>query len=404
MSYSHYPWGWTGAGDTPFRRWKRETYRGGVSDPFVVSWPKGINAKREKRHQYTHAIDLVPTVLEVLNIESPGFIKGVSQSPIEGVSFAYTFDNPTEKERHTTQYYEMFGHRSIYHDGWKAVCPWPGPSFKEAGKGFDVPLMAQDLEKLEASGWELYHLTEDFSESHNVASKYPDKLRDLISRWWVEAGKYDVLPIDGRLMQRVPELILTKPRVEKARNRFVYYPGGTVVPFEVAAEVANRSHSVTAQVVIPKGGAEGVILSHGGRFGGYSFYVKNNRLHYVHNYVGIERYKVGSTRELPVGECKLTFEFETTKAPDFPHGRGAGGKGRLYINDEKVGEGDIPVTCPISYGLEGLLVGRDEGEPVTEDYRPPFEFTGTLKRVVVDASGEPFHHAELEGRIAMLRQ
>lgn len=401
MSYNHYPWGWAWAGDTPFRRWKRETYRGGVSDPFVVFWPKGIKAKGEKRSQYVHAIDLVPTVLEVLGIESPEFIKGVSQSAIEGVSFAYTFDNPSEKERHATQYYEMLGHRSIYHDGWRAVCPWPGPSFKEAGKW--GPLMAQDLERLEASGWELYHIAEDFSESHNVASKYPDKLRDLISRWWVEAGKYNVLPIDGRpLMDRVD---LTKPEIEKARNRFTYYPGGTVVPEEVAAQVINRSHSIAAEVVIPNGGAEGVIVVQGGRFGGYSFYVKNNQLHYVHNYVGMERYKVSSTRELPVGECKLTFEFEVTSDPDIPNGKGAGGKGRLYVNDEKVGEGDIPVTCPITYGVgKGLLVGRNEGEPVTEEYEPPFEFTGTIKRVVVDASGEPFHNAELEARIAMLRQ
>jgi arylsulfatase len=198
---------------------------------------------------------------------------------------------------------------------------------------------------------------------------------------------------------------LTKPEIEEPRNRFAYYPGGAVVPEEVAAWVFNRSHSITAEVVIPKDGAEGVIIVQGSRFGGYSLYVKNNRLHYVHNYVGIERYKVSSTRELPVGECKLAFEFEVTIEPDIPNGKGAGGKGRLYVNDEKVGEGDIPVTCPITYGAgKGLLVGRNEGEPVTDEYEAPFEFMGTIKRLIVDVSGEPFHDAELEARIAMLRQ
>ena len=168
---NHYPWGWTWAGDTPFRRWKRETYRGGVSDPFIVHWPKGFEAKGEIRTQYAHAIDMVPTVLEAAGMEAPTSIRGVTQSPIEGVSLAHTFDNAQAPTRHLTQYFEMMGHRSIYHDGWRAVCPWPGTSFAEAGKFFGAPIDKDKLTELDATAWELYHVAEDFAENHNVAAQ-----------------------------------------------------------------------------------------------------------------------------------------------------------------------------------------------------------------------------------------
>ena len=195
--FNHYPWGWTFAGNTPFRRWKRETYRGGTSDPFIVSWPKGIKASGEVREQYAHIIDMVPTVLDVLGIEPPATIRGVPQSPLHGVSFAHTFDDAAADSRRTTQYFEMMGHRSIYHDGWRAVCPWPGPSFAEAGKGFGEPISAEKLAELDAQGWELYHVAEDPAENHNLAAEHRDRLIALIATWYVEAGKYDVMPVDG---------------------------------------------------------------------------------------------------------------------------------------------------------------------------------------------------------------
>jgi arylsulfatase len=168
--FNHYPWGWTWAGNTPFRRWKRETYRGGISDPFIVHWPKGIKSRGEIRTQYAHATDMVPTVLDALGLEPPTMIKGVAQSPIEGVSLAHTFEHPDAPTNHGTQYFEMMGHRSIYHDGWRAVCPWPGTSFAEAGKGFGMPISAETLTELDANDWELYHVAEDFAENHNVAA------------------------------------------------------------------------------------------------------------------------------------------------------------------------------------------------------------------------------------------
>src|SRR6185369_3692638 len=196
--FNHYPWGWTFAGNTPFRRWKRETYRGGVSDPFIVHWPNGIKASGEIRHQYAHAIDMVPTVLDALGVEAPTAIRGVTQSPIQGLSFAHTFDDPKAPSRRHTQYFEMFGHRSLYHDGWRAVCPWPGPSFAEAGQGFGAVITAEKLTELDAHHWELYHVDTDFAETRNVAGEFREKLIEMIATWYVEAGRYGVLPIDSR--------------------------------------------------------------------------------------------------------------------------------------------------------------------------------------------------------------
>ena len=179
--FNHYPWGWTWAGNTPFRRWKRETYRGGVSDPFLVHWPNGIKDKGAVRSHYAHIIDMVPTILDVLGVEAPATIRGVTQSPLQGVSFAESLNDAAAATPRYTQYFEMLGHRAIYHDGWRAVCPWPGPSFAEAGVGFGQPISSGKLSELDTTGWELYHVEEDFAENHNVAAENRDKLIELIS-------------------------------------------------------------------------------------------------------------------------------------------------------------------------------------------------------------------------------
>ena len=249
-TFNHYAWGWTHAGNTPFRRWKRETYRGGISDPFVVHWPKGIKAKGEVRTQYAHAIDMVPTVLEALGIEAPTSIRGVAQSPIEGLSFAHAFDNADAPSKHRTQYFEMMGHRSIYHDGWRAVCPWPGTSFTEAGAFFGAPMNKDRLIELDAKGWELYDLTKDFAENHNLADQNRPKLIEMIANWYVEAGKYNVLPVDSRGVARIAE---PRPQIAVDRKSYTYYPGTQMVPANAGPRVLNRSHSITADVEIPKG-------------------------------------------------------------------------------------------------------------------------------------------------------
>jgi len=398
--YNHYPWGWTWAGNTPFRRWKRETYRGGISDPFVVHWPKGIKAKGEVRTQYAHAIDMVPTVLELLGIEPPTEVRGVTQSPIEGLSFAPALDNANAQPQHLTQYFEMMGHRSIYHDGWRAVCPWPGPSLTEAGKPVGEPIPAAALTELDAKHWELYHVAEDFAENHNVAADNRAKLIEMVTQWYVEAGKYNVLPVDGRIMLRALE---ERPRIAADRLSYTYYPGTQVVPSPPGT--FNRPHSFTADVEIPAAGAQGVLLSMGGVDGGYSFYVKEGKLCYVHNYVGKEIMIVRSRDSVPAGRHELRFEFEPTGAPDIRKGKGSPGRAQLYIDRKLVGQIEMAVTTPASYGIgAGLSVGADVGSPITSDYRAPFPFTGKLHTVKVDVSGELIQDDELTMRKIMARQ
>lgn len=401
-TYNHYAWGWTWAGNTPFRRWKRETYRGGISDPFIVHWPNGIKAKGEIRTQYTHAIDMVPTILDALGIEPPTSIKGVTQSPIEGVSFAHTLEKADALSKRHTQYFEMMGHRSLYHNGWRAVCPWPGPSFAEAGKPFGTPIPAETLTELDAKHWELYHVEKDFAENYDIADQHRAKLIELIAQWYVEAGKYNVLPIDGRGVLRVVE---ERPQIAVDRTSYTYYPGTQPVPPNAAARVLNRPHSITADVEIPAGGAEGVLLAHGGVDGGYAFYIKNDKLHWVHNYVARDYYHVESVELVPEGHHQLRFEFEVTGQPDIAKGKGTPGRAQLYIDGKLVGNADVPVTTPIAIGLtSGVRCGSAPGAPVTPDYEPPFEFTGKIHSVTVDVSGELIQDDEAEMRAIMARQ
>jgi arylsulfatase len=401
-TFNHYPWGWTHAGNTPFRRWKRETYRGGISDPFLVHWPKGIKAKGQVRAQYAHAVDMVPTVLEALGIEAPTTIKGVAQSPIQGLSFAHTFNNAKAPSKHVTQYFEMFGHRSIYHDGWRAVCPWPGLSFVESGLGFGAPIDAKKLTELDAKGWELYDLSKDFTESNNLAEKERAKLIEMIGTWYVEAGKYEVLPIDSRGTLRFMD---ERPQIAVARKSYTLYPGTSMVPPAAGPNVMNRPHAITADVEIPKGGAEGCLLSAGDVQGGFALYVQAGKLHYVYNYVGSQFFHVESKSKVPEGRHRLRFEFEVTGKPDVAKGKGAPGKAQLYIDDKLVGETAVPLTMPISLGLAGGMVcGADTGSPVWDKYEPPFQFTGTIHGVTVDVSGKLIRDSEAETRIAMARQ
>jgi arylsulfatase len=400
-TFNHYPWGWTWAGNTPFRRWKRETYRGGASDPFLVHWPQGIEARGEIREQYAHIIDMVPTVLDALGVEPPATIRGVTQAPIHGVSFAHTFDDPAAPTRHRTQYFEMFGHRSIDHDGWRAVCPWPGPSFAEAGKPFGAPITAETLTDLDAHHWELYHVAEDPAENHDLAVEHRDKLIEMIAQWYVEAGKYDVLPIDGSAVER---LMTERPQIAEPRDSFTYWPGTQTVPFFAGPRVLNRPHAITADVDIPPGGAEGVLLCQGSGVGGWSFYLQDGKLHYVHNYVRRALHQVSSPDAVPPGHHQLRFEFEPTGKPDMSQGKGVPGRAQLYIDSQLVGQAEFPVTTPIIFNPGGLTCGANPGSPITPDYQSPFPFTGTLHSVTVDLSGDLITDTESEMRVAMARQ
>ena len=400
--FNHFPWGWTYAGNTPFRRWKRETYRGGVSDPFIVSWPKGIKARGEIRTQYTHIIDMVPTVLDALGLEPPASIRGVTQSTIEGVSLVPTFDNVKAPDKHTTQYFEMMGHRSLYHDGWRAVCPWPGTSFTESGRTFGTPITYDMLTELDAKGWELYNLKEDFAETNNLAEKEKARLIAMIGMWYNEAGKYNVLPIDSRGLQRVRE---ERPQIAVSRNRYVLYPGTQSIPAGAAPKILNRPYSITAEVDIPKEGAEGVLLSMGGNDGGISFYVQDGKLCFAHNYVAVNYYYVKSKDPVSAGHHFVSMEFEPTGKSDFEKGKGAPGVVKLLIDGKEAGRGEFPVTTPNRLAQGGaMLVGADVGAPVTPEYKPPFRFTGAIKRVIVDVSGEHVEDYQAQMRIVLAKQ
>ncbi len=404
-TFPHYSWGWTWAGATPFRRWKRETYRGGVSDPCIVSWPAGISAAGEVRSQYSHAIDVVPTILDALGIEAPDAIRGVPQSAIQGVSFAHTFDDAEATTRHTTQYFEMFGHRSIYHDGWKAVCAFPGPSFAEAaekGRYFGGPLAAEVLADLDATGWELYHLPADPAENHNLADSNPEKMREMVERWYDEAARYDVLPLATADMARMN---VERPSVARPRQRFVYQAGGAPIPFAASPRVYNRPHSITAEVVIPESGADGVLLAHGNRHGGYTFFVKDGYLNHVHNYLGKEWFRVSSPDRLPAGEVSLRFEFEPTGEPDFSQGKGSPGRSQLYVDGQLVASVNIAHTVPNLFGIIGVTCGRDGTDSVSPaDYAAPNGFTGEIKSVTLDVSGDLIVDTDTELHRLMTQQ
>ena len=404
--FNHYPWGWTHAGNTPFRRWKRETYRGGTADPFIVAWPRGIKSRGEIRSQYCHAIDMVPTVLDALGIEPPAVVRGVTQHPIEGFSLKSSFDDPKAEAKHITQYFEMFGHRSLYHNGWRAVCPWPGTSFTESGLTFGAPIDYDKLTELDAHGWELYDLGKDFAETDNLADKERERLIAMIGMWYVEAGKYNVLPIDSRGTLRMVD---QRPQIAVDRKQYIYYPGTQAVPINAAPRLVNVPHSISVHVNVPKGGAEGALYSMGGNDGGFVFYVQGGKLCYGYNYVAERRFKVQSDSPVPEGDHVLSFEFTPTGKPDIANGKGVPASIKLFVDGDQIGAGELPVTIPLSLGLSaGVVVGADAGSPVMEDYTSPFRFTGTVKKALVDVTGEAFEDKEAQVKAylaqAMARQ
>jgi arylsulfatase len=375
--------------NTPFKMWKRYEFNGGTSDPCIISWPGGIEANGEIREQYHHAIDLVPTMLDVLGVEPPETIAGHVQRPFDGVSMRYSFDAAPLPSARETQFYSMLGSRSIWHNGWKAVTTHPTLS---------------GWSNFHKDTWELYHTDIDRSELHDLAGSEPDRLNELVSLWYAEAGANGAFPLDDR---SALEIILTpRPLLSQPRDRYVYYPGIADVPESQAANIRNRSYAVAALVDIPEAGAEGVLFAHGSRFGGHALYVKDNRLHYVYSFVGSVEQRIVADQELPTGE-QLILSAAFEKEGEDPPGVAAGTLS-LYHGDVKVGEGGIK-TQPGKFSLagDGLCVGRDSSDPVTGDYAgaAPRAFTGgTIERVAIDVSGDPYVDLEREAVAMMARE
>lgn len=359
-TYNHYPIGWAQAGNTPFQWYKRWVHAGGVRDPLIVRWPGHVPDPGAVRAQYHHVTDVVPTVLEAIGVEAPEELGGYPQLPIDGTSFASTFGDGAAPTRKAVQHYEMFGNRAIWVDGWKAV----------AAHQRDVHYIRPA--PFEDDRWELYHIDADFSELDDLADSHSDKVRDLVQRWWVEAGRHGVLPLDDRGVGRVVR--------RDGRQRFTYYQGMSGIHPQAAGPTRNRNHTITAEVTRPDASAEGVLLALGGRFAGWTFFVKDDRLVYEYNYVEVDRYVVASDVEVPVGRSTLQMRFDLT-------GR-LRGRATLVIDGREVGSGEIARTCPVTTGLEPLDCGQDTQTPVSPSYRSPFAFTGTIERVVLEVQGK----------------
>ena len=368
-TYPHYAAGWAVAGDTPFT-WTKQVASsyGGTRNGMVVHWPKGIKAKGELRSQWHHVIDVAPTILEAASLPEPKSVNGTVQTPIEGVSLAYTFADAKAPNRHMTQYFEIFGNRAIYHDGWLAG------TVHRAAWEFKVRA------PLEKDTWELYDTQTDFSLTNDLAAKNPEKLKEMQDLFLKEAVKYSVLPLDDRLTERFVAALVGRPDLMAGRTSLTVYDGMTGMTENVFLNVKNHSHVITAEVEVPKNGAKGVLLTQGGRFGGWSLYVKDGKPTYTYNWLGLQRYTVAAAQALPPGKATIRFEFAYDGG-----GLGKGGKGTLFVNGKQVATGRIERTqCCVFSADEGADVGIDEGTPVTEAYRTPFKFTGKIMSVTIE--------------------
>jgi arylsulfatase len=384
LSYNHYNTGWAWAFDTPFPYWKRWAgYEGGIADMCLVAWPAKIAAQKEVRQQYVHAVDIVPTLYDLMGITSPEVIKGYPQSPIEGESFAASLTDPQSPGKRT-QFYSMLGQRSIYHEGWLATSVHPPLS----GWG-----------KFDQDVWELYDLDHDRAQSKNLAEQEPVRLETLKSLWFYNAGIYNGLPLDDRTA--LEQTLAERPSGTPKRDRYIYYPDCASVPEQSGVMVSGRSYTIAAGLGLDSADAEGVIYAHGGVAGGHSLYVKDRRLHYVFNWVGTHLQVVDADQDITTGKHVFTAEFTATGRNPDPAMPGTAGTLTLYMDDQQVGTGEI-VTQPGLFCAvgDGICVGRDDASPVTPDYKAPFRFTGgTIEKVVVDVSGERYidHEAQVRG-------
>lgn len=359
----HYPMGWAMAGNSPLKRWKQDTHAGGNTDPFIVSWPAKIKEGGSIRNQYHHLVDVVPTILELTTLPAPTSVNGVSQIPIHGVSMAYTFSGANSKTNKKIQYYEMLGSRAIWSDGWTAV------TWHKKDSSWDDDI------------WELY-ADDDFTQSNDLSKKHPEKLSQLQKLWLNEAEKYNVLPLDDRRFERAADPL--RPVAALPKKVYTFYPGTSILHPLAAPQIMGKEHTVTANVEIPERGAEGVLACSGGEFGGWSLFMKNKKLHFVHNYLKIQEFMVSSPDQISAGNHSLSFQFTPTaknSKPDFIMG-----DIKLLVDGKSVAI-QPGIKSAINYSTMtgfGLLIGRSIGTPVSQEYKVPFAFTGKLEKVMIE--------------------
>ena len=394
-AYNHYAVGWAHAMDTPYQ-WTKQvaSHWGGTRNGTIVHWPAGIQARGELRNQFAHVIDIAPTVLEAAGLPEPTTVHGVDQKPYEGVSMRYAFDDADAAERHVTQYFEMFCNRGIYHEGWTAVTRHSTPWIQ----GLPLPPFADDT-------WELYDTNTDWSQAHDLAAEMPDKLDELRALFMEEARKYNVLPLDDRRIERFNSDLAGRPTLVTGNSQLLFGGMGRLTE-NVVINVKNKSHAVTAEVTIPDGGAEGVIVAQGGMFGGWSLYLEGGRPAYAYNLLGVQHFDIGSDTNVPPGTHQVRMEFTFDGG-----GLGKGGDVALYLDGTKTGEGRLAATVPLAFsGDETCDIGSDTASAVSDKYTPEgSRFTGTVEWVqidIADAAEDLDHLISPEERlnIAMARQ
>jgi arylsulfatase A-like enzyme len=395
-SYNHYAVGWAHAMNTPYQ-WTKQvaSHWGGTRNGTIVHWPNGIKAKGEIRSQFHHVIDVAPTILEAAGLPEPISVEGVHQKPIQGVSMLYSFNDAKAAERHETQYFEMFGNRGIYHKGWTAVTRHKTPWILIGEK---TPAFDDDV-------WELYDTSKDWSQANDLSKQMPGKLHELQRLWLIEATRYDVLPLDDDLGKRMNPDTAGRPVLIKGNTQVLFAGMGRLSENSVVS-IKNKSHAVTAEIEVPKSGAEGVIIAQGGNIGGWALYAKGGKLKYCYNLLGVQYFYVEATGALPTGAHQVRMEFAYAGG-----GLGKGGKVSLYVDGKPVGEGTVAATAAMIFSADdGCDVGEDTGSPVSEDYSPHGNaFSGRVKGVqiaIAEAAENSDHLVSPEDavRIAMARQ
>jgi arylsulfatase A-like enzyme len=396
VSYNHYAVGWAHAMNTPYQ-WTKQvaSHWGGTRNGTIINWPKGIQSKGEMRSQFHHVIDVGPTLFEAAGIPQPEFVDGVQQIPIEGVSMLYSFNDAKAAERRETQYFEMFGNRGIYHKGWTAVTRHKTPWLLVGEK---TPPFDDDV-------WELYDTNTDWTQANNLAKQMPERLHYLQRLWLIEATRYNVLPLDDRIAERMNPDTAGRPILVKGTSQILFGGMGRLSENSVLS-LKNKSHSVTAAIEVPASGAEGVVVAQGGNIGGWSLYAKGGKLKYCYNLMGIDYFYAESAKPLPAGTHQVRMEFTYAGG-----GLGKGGTVTLFVDGAKVGEGKVAATAAMIFSADdGCDVGRDTGSPVSPDYKPIGNaFTGQVKGVqlaIADAAESVDHLVSPEEaiHIAMARQ
>jgi arylsulfatase A-like enzyme len=392
-AYNHYAVGWAHAMDAPYQ-WTKQvaSHWGGTRNGTIVRWPNGFKAKGDLRNQFHHVVDVAPTILEAVGLPEPTFVNGVQQVPYEGVSMAYTFEEPTAADRHETQYFEMFVNRGIYHKGWTAVTR------------HSTPWVMAPLAPFDDDVWELY-APDDWTQAHDLAKEQPERLHELQRLFLIEAAKHNVLPLDDRRVERFSSELAGRPQLVRGKRQLLFGGMGRLSENSVLV-VKNKSHSVTAQLAVPDGGANGVIIAQGGAFGGWSLYAFDGKPAYCYNLMGLRRFKVYGDARIPSGDHQVRMEFVYDGG-----GLGKGGTAALFLDGTKVGEGRIDGTVPLVFsGDETTDLGEDTGTPVTDDFGASGRaFTGRIEWVEldIDDDAEDLDHLitpEERLRIAMARQ